>query len=177
MILEADGFTGVFLEHKYKVIKMLQGLGHLCAMTGDGANDVSILSKANFSIVVKGVMDAACGAVDIMPTGPGLLMVMHTICQSHIIFQHMHNYSIYMCTVTIHIVMCSIILSFAYKFNFPLFMVLSIVLPNESMIMMLSIDHVFTPTVPYSWDLTAHLWSIPDPFTYVLVLYMILTHM
>lgn len=32
MILEADGFAGVFPEHKYEIVKRLQGLGHLCAM-------------------------------------------------------------------------------------------------------------------------------------------------
>ncbi len=39
MIMDADGFAGVFPEHKYEIVKRLQGLGHLCAMTGDGAND------------------------------------------------------------------------------------------------------------------------------------------
>jgi len=39
MILDADGFAGVFPEHKYEIVKRLQALGHLCAMTGDGAND------------------------------------------------------------------------------------------------------------------------------------------
>lgn len=32
MILDADGFAGVFPEHKYEIVKRLQGLGHLCAM-------------------------------------------------------------------------------------------------------------------------------------------------
>jgi H+-transporting ATPase len=41
MILDGDGFAGVFPEHKYESVKRLQGLGHLCAMTGDGANDAS----------------------------------------------------------------------------------------------------------------------------------------
>jgi hypothetical protein len=34
MIMDADGFAGVFPEHKYEIVKRLQGLGHLCAMTG-----------------------------------------------------------------------------------------------------------------------------------------------
>ena len=32
MILDADGFAGVFPEHKYEIVKRLQGLGHLVAM-------------------------------------------------------------------------------------------------------------------------------------------------
>jgi hypothetical protein len=35
MIMDADGFAGVFPEHKYEIVKRLQGLGYLCAMTGE----------------------------------------------------------------------------------------------------------------------------------------------
>ena len=119
MILDADGFAGVFPEHKYEIVKCLQGLGHLCAMTGDGANDAPALSRANVGIAVEGATDAAHGAADIVLTEPGLSTIVHTIRGSCIIFQRMRNYSVYTCTVTIRIVVCFAILVFAYKFNFP----------------------------------------------------------
>ncbi|THU94323.1 hypothetical protein K435DRAFT_164241 [Dendrothele bispora CBS 962.96] len=73
MIMDTDGFADVFLEHKYRIVKRLRALGHLCAMTGDGvptSNDAPTLSRANIGIAVKGVTDAARGAVDILLTEP-----------------------------------------------------------------------------------------------------------
>ena len=152
-MIDADGFAGVFPEHKYEIVKHLQGLGHLCTMTGDGANDVPTLSRANVGIAVEGATDAAHGAADIVLTKPGLSTIMHAIRGSRIIFQHMRNYTIYTCAITIRIVVCFSILAFAYKFDFPLFMVLIIALLNDGTIMTLSVDHVLPYMTPDSWDL------------------------
>ena len=153
MILDADGFAGVFPEHKYEIVKRLQGLGHLCAMTGDGANDAPALSRANVGIAVEGATDAARGAADIVLTEPGLSTIVHAIRGSRIIFQRMRNYSIYACAVTIRIVVCFAVLAFAYKFNFPPFMILVIALLNDGTIMTLSVDRVLPSLTPDSWDL------------------------
>ncbi|KAI9569788.1 hypothetical protein HD554DRAFT_2170788 [Boletus coccyginus] len=45
MILNVHGSAGVFPAHKCKIVKRLQGLGHLCAITGVGANDGPALSQ------------------------------------------------------------------------------------------------------------------------------------
>lgn len=153
MIMDADGFAGVFPEHKYEIVKRLQGLGHLCAMTGDGANDAPALSRANVGIAVEGATDAARGAADIVLTEPGLSTIVHAIRGSRIIFQRMRNYSIYACAVTIRIVVCFAILAFAYQFDFPPFMVLIIALLNDGTIMTLSVDRVLPSNTPDAWDL------------------------
>ena len=153
MILDADGFAGVFPEHKYEIVKRLQGLGHLCAMTGDGANDAPALSRANVGIAVEGATDAARGAADIVLTEPGLSTIVHAIRGSRVIFQRMRNYSIYACAVTIRIVVCFAILAFAFKFDFPPFMVLIIALLNDGTIMTLSVDRVLPSMTPDAWDL------------------------
>lgn len=153
MILDADGFAGVFPEHKYEIVKRLQGLGHLCAMTGDGANDAPALSRANVGIAVEGATDAARGAADIVLTEPGLSTIVHAIRGSRQIFQRMRNYAIYACAVTIRIVVCFAILVFAYQFNFPPFMILIIALLNDGTIMTLSVDRVLPSMTPDSWDL------------------------
>ncbi|KAF8140963.1 HAD-like domain-containing protein, partial [Mycena galopus ATCC 62051] len=151
MIMDADGFTGVFPEHKYEIVTRLQGLGHLCAMTGDGANDAPALSRANDGIPVEGAINAARGAADIVLTEPDLSTIVHAIRGSRIISQCMRNYSIYACTICI--VVGFGIFTFAYKFDFPPFMILIIVLLNDGTIMTLSIDRVLPSNTPDSWDL------------------------
>lgn len=153
LILQADGFAGVYPEHKYEIVKRLQGLGHLVAMTGDGANDAPALSRANVGIAVEGATDAARGAADIVLTEPGLSTIIHAIRQSRVIFQRMRNYSIYACAVTIRIVVGFAVMLFAFKFNFPPFMVLIIALLNDGTIMTLSVDRVLPSHTPDHWDL------------------------
>jgi H+-transporting ATPase len=153
MIMDADGFAGVFPEHKYEIVKRLQGLGHLCAMTGDGANDAPALARANVGIAVEGATDAARGAADIVLTEPGLSTIVHAIRGSRVIFQRMRNYAIYACAVTIRIVVCFAVLVFAYRFQFPPFMILVIALLNDGTIMTLSVDRVLPSMTPDSWDL------------------------
>ncbi|WVQ84945.1 plasma-membrane proton-efflux P-type ATPase [Cryptococcus sp. DSM 104549] len=153
MIMDADGFAGVFPEHKFEIVKRIQGLGHLCAMTGDGANDAPALSRANVGIAVEGATDAARGAADIVLTEPGLSTIVHAIYGSRVIFQRMRNYAIYACAVTIRIVVCFAIMAFVWKFDFPSFMVLIIAVLNDGTIMTLSLDRVLPSTTPDSWDL------------------------
>lgn len=153
MIMDADGFAGVFPEHKFEIVKRIQALGHLCAMTGDGANDAPALSRANVGIAVEGATDAARGAADIVLTEPGLSTIVHAIYGSRVIFQRMRNYAIYACAVTIRIVVGFAIMAFAWKFDFPPFMVLVIAVLNDGTIMTLSLDRVLPSKTPDSWDL------------------------
>ncbi|CAH7668823.1 putative plasmamembrane-ATPase [Phakopsora pachyrhizi] len=154
MILDANGFAGVFPEYKYEIVKRLEGLGHLCAMTRDGYNDAPALARANVGIAVEGATDAARGAANIVLTEPGLSTIVHAICQSRIVFQCMRNYSIYTCAVTIQIVVGFVVMAFAFKFDFPPFMVLVIALLNDGTIMTLSLDRVLPSNQPDHWDLT-----------------------
>ncbi|KAK1396731.1 hypothetical protein POM88_006594 [Heracleum sosnowskyi] len=45
LIETADGFVGVFPEHKYEIVQKLQERKHICGMTGDGVNDAPVLKR------------------------------------------------------------------------------------------------------------------------------------
>jgi H+-transporting ATPase len=71
-IERADGFSRVFPEHKYAVVKALQARGHLVAMTGDGVNDATALKQADCGTAVSGATDAARGAAALILTALAL---------------------------------------------------------------------------------------------------------
>ncbi|KAJ7232513.1 hypothetical protein C8J57DRAFT_1578801 [Mycena rebaudengoi] len=65
MIMDADRFADVFPEHKYEIVKWLQGLGHLCAMTGPlsitlRATVIAIEGRAASSLRSSAAASSAC---------------------------------------------------------------------------------------------------------------------
>ncbi|KAL3694188.1 hypothetical protein R1sor_007839 [Riccia sorocarpa] len=142
LIENADGFAGVFPEHKYEIVKRLQEKKHICGMTGDGVNDAPALKKADIGIAVSDATDAARSASDIVLTEPGLSVIISAVLTSRAIFQRMKNYTIYAVSITIRIV-----------FDFSPFMVLIIAILNDGTIMTISKDRVKPSPVPDSWKL------------------------
>jgi len=91
----ADGFAGVFPEHKFLIIDILRRRGWTVGMTGDGVNDAPALKKADVGIAVQGATDAACAAADIVLMEEGLSTIIIAIRLSRKIFQRMKNYLTY----------------------------------------------------------------------------------
>ncbi|CDY62140.1 BnaCnng39300D [Brassica napus] len=129
LIEKADGFAGVFPEHKYEIVKKLQEMKHIVGMTGDGVNDAPALKKADIGIAVADATDAARGASDIVLTEPGLSVIISAVLTSRAIFQRMKNYTIYAVSITIRIVVSRhpIYLSLVYHvFSFFGFMLIAL---------------------------------------------------
>nr|XP_017233966.1 PREDICTED: plasma membrane ATPase 1-like isoform X3 [Daucus carota subsp. sativus] len=154
LIEKADGFAGVFPEHKYEIVKILQGRKHICGMTGDGVNDAPALKIADIGIAVADATDAARSASDIVLTEPGLSVIISAVLTSRAIFQRMKNYTIYAVSITIRIVLGFLLLSVFWRFNFPPLMVLLIAILNDGTIMTISKDRVKPSPLPDSWKLT-----------------------
>ncbi|KAL4568436.1 hypothetical protein LXL04_024049 [Taraxacum kok-saghyz] len=154
LIEKADGFAGVFPEHKYEIVKRLQARKHICGMTGDGVNDAPALKKADIGIAVADATDAARSASDIVLTEPGLSVIISAVLTSRAIFQRMKNYTIYAVSITIRIVLGFMLLALIWKFDFPPFMVLIIAILNDGTIMTISKDRVKPSPLPDSWKLS-----------------------
>ncbi|ONI27364.1 hypothetical protein PRUPE_1G082000 [Prunus persica] len=153
LIEKADGFAGVFPEHKYEIVKKLQERKHICGMTGDGVNDAPALKKADIGIAVADATDAARGASDIVLTEPGLSVIISAVLTSRAIFQRMKNYTIYAVSITIRIVFGFMFIALIWKFDFSPFMVLIIAILNDGTIMTISKDRVKPSPLPDSWKL------------------------
>ncbi|KAF5735515.1 hypothetical protein HS088_TW15G01022 [Tripterygium wilfordii] len=147
IIEKADGFAGVFPEHKYEIVKRLQARKHICGMTGDGVNDAPALKKADIGIAVADATDAARSASDIVLTESGLSVIISAVLTSRAIFQRMKNYTIYAVSITIRIVLGFMLLALIWKFDFPPFMVLIIAILNDDLYFMLSNLHLFHITL------------------------------
>lgn len=153
LIVKADGFAGVFPEHKYEIVKRLQQMKYVCGMTGDGVNDAPALKKADIGIAVADATDAARSASDIVLTEPGLSVIIHAVITSRCIFQRMKNYTIYAVSITIRIVLGFLLITLIWKFDCSAFMVLIIAILNDGTIMTISKDRVKPSPLPDSWKL------------------------
>ncbi|KAL8133337.1 ATPase 8, plasma membrane-type-like [Apium graveolens] len=153
LIEKADGFAGVFPEHKYEIVKKLQERNHICGMTGDGVNDAPALKRADIGIAVADATDAARSASDIVLTEPGLSVIVSAVLTSRAIFQRMKNYTIYAVSITIRIVLGFMLLALIWKFDFSPFMVLIIAVLNDGTIMTIAKDRVKPSPMPDSWKL------------------------
>jgi H+-transporting ATPase len=150
----AEGFAEVFPEHKYRIVELLQGKGHVVGMTGDGVNDSPALKKANAGIAVEGATDAAKSAAAIVLTKPGLSVIIDAIKESRKIFQRMTNYCTYRIAETIRIVlfMTASILIFQFYPVTALMLVL-LALLNDLPIMTIAYDNVKYSDKPEKWEM------------------------
>ena len=153
-IVAADGFARVFPEHKFKIVKILQGAGHIVGMTGDGVNDAPALKQADIGIAVSGATDAARAAADLVLTAPGLSVITSAIEESRRIFERMTSYAVYRIAETMRLLlfMTASILIFNF-YPVTAIMVVLLALLNDLPIMMIAYDNAPVAQAPVRWDM------------------------
>jgi H+-transporting ATPase len=151
---QADGFAEVFPEHKFALVKALQGRGHLVGMTGDGVNDAPALKQADVGIAVSGATDAARAAADLVLTAPGLNVIVRAVEEARRIFQRMNAYAIYRITETIRIMIFMVLAILVYNF-YPItaVMIILLALLNDLPIMTIAKDSTWMELRPVRWDM------------------------
>jgi len=158
LIEKVNGFARVFPEHKYEIVELMQGTGHIVGMTGDGVNDAPALKKADAGIAVQGSTDAAKSAAAIVLTKPGLSVILDAIKQSRIIFQRMGNYSIYRIAETIRVLLFITVSIIVFQF-YPVtaLMIVLLALLNDAPIMTIAFDNVRVSSKPDKWNMRSTL--------------------
>jgi H+-transporting ATPase len=150
----ADGYAQVFPEHKYRIVKLLQGRGHLVGMTGDGVNDAPALKQADAGIAVDGATDAARAAADIVLLAPGLSVIVEAIRTSREIFARMTSYAIYRIAETIRVLL--FVTAAILVFNlFPVtaIMIVLLALLNDGAILAIAYDRATAARSPAAWQM------------------------
>ncbi|MCV0429200.1 MAG: plasma-membrane proton-efflux P-type ATPase, partial [Roseibium sp.] len=151
-IEKADGFARVFPEHKYAIVKALQGRGHLVAMTGDGVNDAPALKQADCGTAVSGATDAARGAAALILTAPGLSVIDNAIDEARRIFGRITSYTIYRVALTMDI-MFLVVLSTIFLGFQPLTAVMIVIMSllDDVPIMTIAYDNTAVAKDPIRW--------------------------
>lgn len=150
----ADGFGRVFPEHKYEIVRSLQNLGHIVAMTGDGVNDAPALKQADCGIAVSGATDAARAAAALILTAPGLSTIIHAVTEARSIFERILSYVYYRIAMTIDIMFVVVLSYLVFGFR-PLTAIMIVVLAllDDIPIMTIAYDNVKVAPKPVLWNM------------------------
>jgi H+-transporting ATPase len=153
-IEQADGFAQVFPEHKYHIVDVLQQMGHIVGMTGDGVNDAPALKKADCGIAVSGATDAARAAASIVLMTPGLTVIVDAIKESRRIVQRMNSYAIYRVAETLRVLIFMALAILIFNF-YPLtaVMIVMLALLNDGAILAIAYDNVIYKKRPEVWNM------------------------
>jgi len=145
-------FARVIPEEKYRLVKALQGSGHVVGMCGDGTNDAPALRQAQIGIAVSSATDVAKTAAGMVMTEPGLAGIVFAIREGRIAFQRLLTYTFNMLVKKIEIVLfLAIGLALTgHAVMTPALMVLML-MTNDFLAMSLTTDRASPAQSPSRW--------------------------
>jgi H+-transporting ATPase len=148
-------FARVVPEEKHRIVKALQGRGHVVGMCGDGVNDAPALRQAQMGIAVASATDVAKTAAGVVLTEPGLAGIVHAVRGGRIAFQRLRTYTFNMLVKKTEIVLFLAIglLMTGHAVLTPTLLVLMF-MSNDILAMSLTTDRASVAPMPSAWRIT-----------------------
>jgi H+-transporting ATPase len=145
-------YARVLPELKFKLVQVLQHLGHVVGMCGDGVNDAPALRQAQTGIAVSSATDVAKAAAAMVLTEPGLAGIVFAVREGRIGFRRLLTYTFNMLTKKIEIVLFLAIgfVMTGQAVMTPVMMVLMLV-TNDILAMSLTTDRASPSPLPSRW--------------------------
>jgi H+-transporting ATPase len=145
-------YARVLPELKFKLVQILQHLGHVVGMCGDGVNDAPALRQAQTGIAVFSATDVAKAAAAMVLTEPGLAGIVFAVREGRIGFRRLLTYTFNMLTKKIEIVLFLAIglVITGQAVMTPVMMVLMLV-TNDVLAMSLTTDRASPSPSPSRW--------------------------
>jgi H+-transporting ATPase len=154
-VLASDIFAGVFPEDKFRLVRALQGQGHVVGMTGDGVNDSPALKQAEVGIAVSSATDVARASASLILTSPGLGEIVVAVETARRIYQRMLTYTLNKVIKTVEVSLfltLGLVLTGAF-ITTPRLIVLLLV-ANDFVTMSIATDRVSFARTPDRWQIS-----------------------
>jgi H+-transporting ATPase len=150
--LGGDVVARVVPEEKYRLVKSLQGQGHVVGMCGDGVNDAPALRQAQIGIAVSGASDVAKAAAALVLTDPGLDGIVHAVREGRIAFQRLLAFTFNMMIKKVEIVLfLAIGLALTGGAVMTPTLMVFMLLTNDFLAMSLTTDRASPASAPSRW--------------------------
>ncbi|KAL8276033.1 hypothetical protein Esti_000027 [Eimeria stiedai] len=149
----ADGFAGVYPEHKFAIVEALLETKQLVAMTGDGVNDAPALKRATVGVAVSGATDAAKAAADIILLAPGLSTIVTVLSLSRQIFRRVESYIIFRLFTSFIVLAFWTGVHVFLDYMFPAWILVLVSMINDFVLMSCSRDDVPSSRAPLIWSM------------------------